>query len=343
MWRQPFFLIGFTVLSLLLVSSFAYEWLWGTVPQQVMFLMEGDRVVEAPPISPNWEMPLGSDPFGYDMLGKIILGAKYTIIAALLVAAIRMLIAIPLGYILAVYLQRHRAWIGGLADSLHYIPLSVFAAYVLFPVLWMPQGGFETTLWERIAIQILIMALLTAPIVAVLIGNEASLLYRREYVMAARTLGANRLRLVHRHLFPQMREKLAVLYGQQVIETFIVLAHLGLLDLFLGGTKVSYDPLAADPPMSISYEWAGLFGNSFRYLQGAPWLPLAPVAFISIAVLSVSLMMEGYIRSKNPKVKKRKLSVKEERVIEWNREELRKKMVRLANRKESGGVPHDAN
>lgn len=343
MWKQPFFLIGFTVLSLLLVSSFAYEWLWGTVPQQERFLMEGGRVVEAPPISPNWSMPFGSDPFGYDLFEKIILGAKYTIIAALLVAAVRMLVAIPAGYLLAVYLQRHRTWLGGLADSLHYIPLSVFAAYVLFPVLWMPQGGFSTTLWERIFIQILIMALLTAPIIAVLISNEASLLYRNEYVLAARTLGASRLRLIRRHLFPQMREKLAILYGQQVIETFIVLAHLGLLDLFLGGTKVSYDPMLADPPMSISYEWAGLFGTSFRYLQGAPWLPLTPVLFIAIAILCVSLMMEGYIRSKNPKVKKRKLSAKEEKALEWNRQELRKKMVRLADREEREGVPRDAN
>ncbi|AQQ54337.1 ABC transporter permease subunit [Planococcus lenghuensis] len=338
MWKQPFFIIGFSVLALLLASSFAYEWIWGTTPRQVQFLIENGRVVEAPPISPNASMPFGSDPFGYDILGKIVLGAKYTILAALLVAALRMLIAIPAGYFLATYLRRHRTWIGGLADSLHYIPLSVFAAFVLFPVLWMPEGGFTTTLWERIFIQIVIMALLTAPVIAVLIGNEASLVYRKEYVLASRTLGASKFRLIRKHLFPQMREKLAVLYGQQVIETFIVLAHLGLLDLFLGGTKVSYDPMLADPPMSISFEWAGLFGSSFRYLQGAPWLPLIPVLFIAIAILSVSLMMEGYIRSKNPKVKKRKLSAKEETVIEWNRTELRKKMVRLAGMEESEGA-----
>src|SRR5690606_8545708 len=156
---------------------------------------------------------------------------------------------------LGTYLQRHRPWISSLVDSLHYIPLTLFAAFVLMPVLWMPPEGFTTTMWERIIIQVVIMALLTVPGVAVLVANEAALLSQKEYVLASRTLGAGRFRIIRKHLYPQMREKVAVLYGQQVIETFIVLAHLGLLDLFLGGTDVSYDPMFGDPPMSISNEW----------------------------------------------------------------------------------------
>lgn len=335
MWKQPYFLIGFSILAFFLLGSFVYEWIFGNVPRQVFFITENGRAVEGPPISPKWEYPLGTDQYGYDLLGKIMLGGKYTIIAALAVAGLRMLIAVPLGYLLGTYLQKHRAWIGGLADSLHYIPLTLFAAYILYPVLWMPQEGFSTGMWERIIIQIILMSLLTMPIVAVLVGNEAALLYRKEYILASRVLGAGKFRIIRKHLYPQMREKLAVLYGQQVMETFIILAHLSLLDLFLGGTKVSYDPMLGDPPMSISYEWAGLFGSTFRYLQGAPWLPLSPIFFIALSILAVSFMMEGYLRSKNPKVKKRKsIIAPEDEVVEWNKEQLREKMIRLKN-------PHD--
>ncbi|MGI2327792.1 ABC transporter permease [Planococcus sp. YIM B11945] len=329
MWKQPYFIIGFSILAFFLVGSFAYEWIFGSVPRQMRFIMENGRTLEGAPISPKWAYPFGTDQFGYDMIGKLIIGAKYTIIAALAIAALRMLIAVPLGYVLGTYLQRQRSWIGGLADSLHYIPLSIFASFLLMPVLWMPEGGFTTTIWERIALQVVIMAVLTVPIVAVLIGNEATLLYRQEYVEASRVLGASRFRIIRKHLYPQMREKMAVLYGQQVIETFIVLAHLGLLDLFLGGTKVSYEPMFGDPPMSISYEWAGMFGSTFRYLQSAPWMPLAPVLFIALAILAVSFMMEGYLRSKNPRVKKRRLAPQREETIEWNRQQLREKMVQL--------------
>nr|WP_316046898.1 hypothetical protein [Planococcus glaciei] len=80
----------------------------------------------------------------------------------------------------------------------------------------------------------------------------------------------------------------------------------------------------------FSYEWAGLFGSTFRYLQGAPWLPLFPVLFIALSILAVSLMLEGYLQSKNPKVKKkRKTAAAEDKVVEWNREQLREQMVRL--------------
>ncbi|HSP23406.1 MAG TPA: ABC transporter permease subunit [Planococcus sp. (in: firmicutes)] len=311
------------------------------MPRQLFFVTENGRAVEGPPISPKWEFPLGTDQYGYDLLGKLMIGGKYTILAALAIAALRMLIAVPLGYIMATYLQRHRPWIGGLADSLHYIPLTLFAAYILYPVLWMPLGGFTNSIWERIAIQIILMALLTMPIVAVLIGNEASLLYRQEYVTAARVLGAAEPRIIRKHLYPQMREKLAVLYGQQVIETFIIMAHLSLLNLFLGGTKVSYDPMFGDPPMSISFEWSGLFGSTFRYLHGAPWLPLFPVLFIALSILAVTGMLEGYLRSKDLQVHKSHSALApDEEVLDWNREQLRSRLVLLKNAEEPKN-PHE--
>lgn len=328
MWKQPYFLIGFGILSFFLAGSFVYEWIWGNEPRQLYFITENGRAVEGAPISPKWAYPFGTDQFGFDMFGKLMIGAKFTILAALAIAALRMLIAVPLGYLLATYLRNHRSWISGLVDSLHYIPLTLFAAYVLMPVLWMPPEGFSTGMWERIAVQTVIMALLTVPIVAVLIANEAALLNNKEFVLASGTLGAGKFWIVRKHLYPQMREKIIVLYGQQVIETFVILAHLGLLDLFLGGTKVSYDP-QGDPPMSISYEWAGLFGTSFRYLTGAPWMPLSPVLCIALSIFAVSLMMEGYLRSKNPKVKRLRKARAKDAVVEWNREQLRERMVRL--------------
>lgn len=315
-------------MSFFLFGSFVYEWLYGNIPRQIFFVMENGRAVEGPPVSPNWQYPLGTDQYGYDLFGKLMIGGKYTILAALSIAALRMLIAVPLGLILGTFGERQRAWISGLADSMHYIPLTLFAAFLLTQVLWMPPNGFETAMWERITIQVVLMALLTVPVVAMLVSSEASLLYRQEYILASKVLGASRFRIIRRHLVPQMREKFAVLYGQQVMETFIILAHLSLLNLFFGGTKVSYDPMFGDPPMSISFEWSGLFGSTFRYLQGAPWLPLYPVLFIALAILSVSMMLEGYLRSKDPKVKKaRKAAAKDAKAIEWNREQLREKMV----------------
>lgn len=328
-WRKPLFLIGFGIITFFLVGSFVFEWIVGNVPKQTFFIEENGRAVEGPPISPSWEHPLGTDQFGYDMFGKIMLGAKFTILASMAVAALRMFIAVPIGFALGTYLQRHRSWINGLIDPIHYVPMTIFAVLLLTPVLWMPMEGFSTTIFERIAFQVVIMAFITIPIVAALIGNEANLLYNEEYILAVRTLGASRRRIIIRHLFPQMREKMFVLYGQQVVESLIVFGHLGLLQLFLGGTDVSYDPMFADPPKSISYEWAGLFGNSFRYLQGAPWLPLGPAISFALVILAIAAMIEGYTRATNGQVKvpkRKKLAFVSDETIEWNQQQLKEKM-----------------
>jgi len=337
-WRQPLFLIGFGIISFFLVGSFVFEWIFGNVPKQTFFIEENGRAVEAPPISPNSIHLLGTDQFGYDMFAKIMIGAKFTILAAMAVAALRMFIALPLGFALGTYFQRQRSWINGLIDPIHYVPMTIFAVLLLTPVLWMPMEGFSTSITERITIQIVIMALMTVPIVAALIGNESNLLYNKEYIMAARTLGASRRRIIIRHLFPQMREKMFVLYGQQVVETLIVFAHLGLLELFLGGTDVDYDVMFGDPPRSISYEWAGLFGNSFRYLQGAPWLPLGPAISFALVIFAIAAMIEGYTRATNGQVrmsKRRKLAFVTDETVKWNQEQLREKMYFLKNEKES--------
>lgn len=337
-WKQPLFLIGFGIIMFFLVGSFVFEWIFGNVPKQTFFIEENGRAIEGPPISPKWEHPLGTDQFGYDMFAKIMLGAKFTILASMAVAALRMFIAVPIGYALGTYLKRHRSWINGLIDPIHYVPMTIFAVLLLTPVLWMPMEGFSTTITERIAIQIVIMAFITVPIVAALIGNEANLLYNEEYILAARTLGASRRRIIIRHLFPQMREKMFVLYGQQVVESLIVFAHLGLLQLFLGGTDVDYDPMFADPPRSISYEWAGLFGNTFRYLQGAPWLPLGPAFSFALVILAIAAMIEGYTRATNGQVKmpkRKKQAFVTDATVKWNQDQLREKMYFLKYEKES--------
>lgn len=331
-WKQPIFLMGFGIIVFFLFGSFVFEWIFGNEPRQTFYIKENGRAVEGPPISPSWLHPLGTDQFGYDMLAKIMLGAKYTILAAMAVAALRMFIAVPLGFALGTYLQRHRSWINGLIDPIHYVPMTIFAFILLRPVLWMPPEGFSTGLVERMVIQVVIMALITVPIVAALIGNESNLLYHQEYILAARTLGASRRRIITRHLFPQMREKMFVLYGQQIVETLIVFAHLGLLELFLGGTDVDYDPMFADPPKSIAYEWAGLFGNSFRYLQGAPWLPLGPAISFALVILAIAAMIEGYTRATNGQVKlpkRKKLAFVSDETVAWNQQQLKKQMIFL--------------
>ncbi|RIW37275.1 ABC transporter permease subunit [Bacillus salacetis] len=295
-WRHPFFLTGFIFIAVLLIASFAYSFLWGDEVRKLYYISVDSVPVESAPISPKWEFPFGTDPLGLDMLGKVIIGAKYTIIAALAIGFLRVFISLPLSFVLGVYFQKYRKYYNGTVDSFHYIPFSILAYFLLYPVLWEPFEGFSTSMPERFFIEITVLTVLIVPIISSLLGNEIAHVYKSEFILSAQVMGAGRFRIILKHILPAIREKLVILFGQQVMQTLIVFIHLGLLKLFLGGTDVDYQ-LVHDPPKSMTMEWSGLIGDTFRYLQGAPWVPLTPILFFAATMFAVALMMEGYIQA----------------------------------------------
>ena len=78
---------------------------------------------------------------------------------------------------------------------------------------------------------------------------------------------------------------------QQFIQVLIVLSHLGVLNLFFGGTFVDYG--AGGPPKSMYYEWSGLVGTYFRSLNFHPWIALVPIGFFTLTILAAQLMLNG--------------------------------------------------
>jgi peptide/nickel transport system permease protein len=295
-WKQPLFLIGFLFIAGMLMTSFAYSWITDNEIKKVYYLYEDGRLVDGAPIEPRPGLPFGTDALGLDIFAKIIIGAKFTILAALAVAALRVFIALPFGFLVGTYFRKQKKYFNGLIDSFHYVPLTIIAYYLLRPVLMEPMEGFQTSMIERVIMEVLILALLTVPIIISLIGNESSLIYQRDFVVCAKSLGASNWRIIRKHIYPSLREKLFVIFGQQVMQTLIILSHLGLLKLFLGGTHVTFG-IMPDPPTSITQEWSGLIGDSFRYLRSAPWIPLTPILCFAATMLAVALMIEGYVRA----------------------------------------------
>jgi peptide/nickel transport system permease protein len=319
-WRNPMFFTGFIFIIILLAASFLYSFIWGNEVRKLYYISVDNVPVESAPISPKWAYPFGTDPLGLDMLGKVLIGAKYTILASFAIGLLRVLISIPFGFLMGTYLQKYRKFFNGTVDSFHYIPLSIVAYFLLYPVLWEPFEGFQTTMAERFIIEIMVLTLLIVPIISSLLGNEISLAYKQEYIASAKVLGASRFRIIRKHIFPAIREKLIILFGQQVMQALIIFIHLGLLKLFLGGTDVDYQ-LVNDPPKSMTFEWSGLIGDTFRYLQGAPWVPLTPILFFGATMFAVALMMEGYIKatagySYHRKMFERKYSIQERKPVQ---------------------------
>ncbi|APH03312.1 ABC transporter permease [Bacillus weihaiensis] len=293
--KNPLFSIGFFFLLGLLITSFVYSEVVNHEVRQLYHIYDEDKeLVDSAPIAPRKEAWLGTDKLGYDMLSKVLIGAKYTILAALTIALLRMLLSIPLGLVLGIYSPKLKKYVNSLVDAFHFIPLTIIALYLLRPFLFMGPEGFAYSLTERMLIEVIVLTVLTVPILVVLVGNETGELMKSEFVASAKTLGASKLHIMTKHMIPTLKDRFFILFGQQFVQTLIVMTHLGLFNLYFGGTVFSFDSMGTDPPQSVTNEWSGLIGGTKIFLQWAPWIPLTPILCFALTILAVTFMVEGF-------------------------------------------------
>ncbi|MGE1038586.1 ABC transporter permease subunit, partial [Bacillus cereus] len=138
---------------------------------------------------------------------------------------------------------------------------------------------------------------------------------REEFMMAATVLGGSNWHRMKNHVWPHVLPSFFLLVAQQFVSILLLLLHLGLLELFFGGTIIS--GLEAD---SVTKEWTGLIGQNFRHLTTHTWIVLIPIAFYSMTILAgnlVSNSMQDAIKLGNIRIpKSRDKEMKEEKQVQ---------------------------
>ncbi|MFQ3546373.1 ABC transporter permease subunit [Halobacillus rhizosphaerae] len=288
------FLIGFIVIIGIFLTSVIYSITADPlIDKYYQIYNDEGKLISAAPHAPKYIF-MGTDVLGFSIFDKLLAGAKYTIGFALIVAFLRMaigfILAIPYAFFLPAKLQRG---IEKLVDGMHFLPQTIIALLLLAPVLNMPMGGFTTSLTDRVLYEGIILVLLVIPLVVVLFGNEMKLIMKQEFVMSTKILGGSSLHLLWKHLLPHLSARMGIVFGQQFIQTLLILIHLGLFELFFGGTIVSYG-MMADPARSVTYEWSGLIGAAKDSLMSGRWWLIIPalVAFM-ILILAMQLVIQG--------------------------------------------------
>nr|WP_276608241.1 ABC transporter permease subunit [Aquibacillus halophilus] len=201
------------------------------------------------------------------------------------------LLAIPFAMLIK---DRTRNAIVRMVDSMHFLPMSLIAIVILGPILRGSTSGFDYSFFERMLMETVVLTLLVVPLLTVLIGNEIKLTLDQEFIAGARVLGGNTKHIIWRHLLPHLGSKLGIIFGQQFIQVLLVLIHLGLFSLFLGGTSMMYDQSYKAPPHSVTFEWSGLISSTREALMTGHYWIIVPVfiAFI-VVIIMMQLIIEG--------------------------------------------------
>lgn len=216
------------------------------------------------PSAAHW---FGTDELGRDIFSRIIYGARISMLVGTCVVAASLSLGLIFGSIAGYY--------GGFLDR--FLNVVVMNAFMSFPgillaiafVAFLGPGLFNLILALSIGGWVGYARLVRAQVLAV---------REREFVEGARAVGASDLRIITRHILPN------------IIQPVIVQAAIGMAGAILAEATMSFLGLGVPPPTP---SWGSMLNDARSHLFDAPHLVLFPAAAVMLAVLSFNFVGDG--------------------------------------------------
>ncbi len=272
--RNPGAILGaFFVLTFVVCAVFApvlapYS---PTTPITIHHLIEAQ-----PPSHAHW---LGLDLDGHDELSRILYGARYSLLIGIVSVAIGLSIGIVLG--------SAAGYIGGVVDSVIMRAMDVMLAIpgLLFAI------GIVALLKPGLYQMMIAVGVVNIPIFARLLRGSVLAQRENDFVLAARSVGVPRYRILASHILPNAISPVIVQGTLAMATAIIDVAGLGFLGL--------------GPQNPATPEWGTMLTDVNDYLFSAPYLAITPGVAIVISVLGFNLIGDGLREALDPKLRGR--------------------------------------
>jgi len=226
------------------------------------------------PLPPDGKFWLGTDLLGRDLYSRLLFGGRNSLLIGLLANGAALLIGTLVGVVAGYVQGRAGNAIMRFTDLMMAIPallLAIALAIILQRSVWIVA---------------LVIALVNWVQVARVIYTETVGLEARDFVRAARALGAGPVRVLSRHILPHLLPTLLV-YGTLGISTTV------MLEAMLSFLGVGVQP--PDP------SWGGIIFESQSYLMNAPWLVIFPGLVILAVALAFNLVGDALRDALDPR------------------------------------------
>ena len=275
-------LFGLITLGILIVAVIIGPYLW--IPEKLTVA----EAIKLKNQGPSLRFPLGTDQLGRDMLARMLLAGR----VSLAVGLVAMVIAIVFGTLigtLAGYFRRLDGPLMRLTD--------MFLALPLIPLLLVMVMLFRDRIAGLIGPELGAFTLIVFAIgitswmaTARIVRGEVLTLKEREYVLAARSIGARPSRIIRRHILPN------------VVSPVMVAATLGVAEAIITESVLSFLGLGFPPDFPT---WGRLLYDGLQYMQVYPERVVWPGLAISLTVLSVNYIGDGLRDALDPRIRGR--------------------------------------
>ena len=264
---------AFVLLALLIFPAITADWL---APHDPVHGSVKDR--RQPPVffGGTWKYPLGTDRIGRDILSRIMYGARVSLSISL--------VGIFVGGIIGASLGMLAGYFGGWIDTviMRLVDISLALPAILLALVLAAATGpsFQTI--------IVVVAFVLWALYARQVRGEVLSIRERDFVARARVAGASQLRVMVRHILPNVTNTIIVLATLQVGSVIILEAALSFLGLGIPRPTPAWGIMVADGRQLIVSAW---------------WISFFPGLAITLTVFSLNLLGDWLRDRLDPKLK----------------------------------------
>lgn len=261
--RNKLAIVGMVILGIVLLVALLAPYLAKQHPNEYGVYKAFPRENKQ---APSLEHPMGTDDLGRDMLSLIIYGARISVRVGVFAVGLAILVGATLGAI--------AGYAGGTVDNVIMRLMDIMLAFpsillALVIVVVIGPGLFNA---------MIAVGIVSIPTFARITRSTVIKENERDYVMAARSLGAGSNRVLWRHIVPNS------------LSPIIVAASLGFATAILDAAGLGFLGLGAQPPTP---EWGLMLSRNKSHLFTSPWMVIFPGVAIMFLVLGFNLLGDG--------------------------------------------------
>jgi peptide/nickel transport system permease protein len=267
--RQPLAAIGVVLLSIFVITGLSAPWLAPYSPASIDLVDRLQGISSA--------HPAGTDELGRDTLSRLLWGARLSLAVSVSVVAVSLALGISIGGL--------AGYLGGWVDTV----LTTFAmnTFLALPGILLAIA-FAAFLGPGFSNLVLALAIGGWAGYARLVRAQVMSVRDREYVDAARALGAGGLRIFFRHILPN------------VVQPILVQAAIGMAGVILAEATLSFLGLGIPSP---SPSWGGMLNDARLHLFDSPHLVLFPAVAVAGAVLGFNFLGDALRDQLDPRTR----------------------------------------